>query len=167
MFSTLRQQISPHGLVQRSQSIELLVEELGSPAHARFSNLVQPLCAMTRRVDLLTPTANTPASIQSLDPIHHPSEIFADGQVTAGQFLQGSEAVLAMVDGAQISAAEQIGALGRVNLVALVCCLPSSAHFFVDRTLLTPLRVASVGHITNPPRFLLQRSHASHRVLPG
>src|ERR1035437_4725725 len=57
------------------------------------------------------------------DPIHHPSEIFADGQVTAGQFLQGSEAVLAMVDRAQISAAEQIGELARVNLVALVAFL--------------------------------------------
>src|ERR1017187_5147441 len=123
MFSTLRQQISPHDLVQRSQSIELLVEELGSPAHAGFSDLVQPLCAMPRRVDLLAPTKNARASIQSLDPIHHPSEIFADGQVTAGQFLQGSEAVLAMVDRAQISAAEQIGELARVNLVALVAFL--------------------------------------------
>src|ERR1039458_5870434 len=123
MFSTLRQQISPHGLVQRSQSIELLVEELGSAPHPRFSSFVQPLGAMTRRVDLLSPTANPPASIQSLDPIHHPSEIFADGQVTADQFLQGSEAVLAMVDRAQISAAEQIGELARVNLVALVAFL--------------------------------------------
>src|ERR1700730_7278095 len=123
MFSTLRQQISPHGLVQRSQSIELLVEKLGSPSHARFSNLVQPLCAMTRRVDLLTPTANAPASIQSLDPIHHAGEILADRQITAGQLFQGPQAVLAMVDRAQISAAQQIGELARVNLVALVAFL--------------------------------------------
>jgi hypothetical protein len=53
-------------LAQRSQSIELLVEELSPPAHAGFPDLVQPLRAMTRCVDLLTPTGNPPASIQSL-----------------------------------------------------------------------------------------------------
>jgi len=66
MFSALGQQISPHRLAQRSQSIELLVEELSPPAHAGFPDLVQPLRAMTRCVDLLTPTGNPPASIQSL-----------------------------------------------------------------------------------------------------
>src|SRR6516164_5899026 len=38
MFPALSQQIPPHGLTQRSQSIELLVEELGPPAHPSFPN---------------------------------------------------------------------------------------------------------------------------------
>ena len=40
MFPALRQQIPPHGLTQRSQSIELLVEELGPLAHPSFPNPV-------------------------------------------------------------------------------------------------------------------------------
>src|SRR5258708_5389499 len=106
MFSALGQQIPAHGLAQRAQRIELLVEELGPPAHAGFPDLVQPLRAMTRCIDLLPPTQNAPASIQSLDPIHYAGKIFADRQITAGQLLQGSQAVLAMVDRAQISAAQ-------------------------------------------------------------
>jgi hypothetical protein len=38
--------------------------------------------------------------------MQHPGQIFADGEVTAGQFFHGSQAVLAMVDRALISAAE-------------------------------------------------------------
>src|SRR6267142_2135159 len=103
MFSALGQQILPHGLAQSSQSIELLVEELGPPAHAGFPDLVQPIRAMAWCVDLLTPTENAPTSIQSLDTIHHTAEIFADRQITAGQLLHSSKAVLPMVDRAQIS----------------------------------------------------------------
>jgi hypothetical protein len=40
MFPALSQQIPPHGLTQRSQSIELLVEKLGPPAHPSFPNPV-------------------------------------------------------------------------------------------------------------------------------
>jgi hypothetical protein len=45
-------------LAQLTQSIELLVEKLSPPADAGFSNLLQPLGAMTRSVDLLPPTQN-------------------------------------------------------------------------------------------------------------
>ena len=38
-FLTLRQQISPHFLAQRSQCIQLLIVILGPPAHSRFADL--------------------------------------------------------------------------------------------------------------------------------
>src|SRR5215469_9624696 len=63
MFSAFGQQIPSHSLAQRSHPIELLVEELGPPAHPGFFDLVQPLGTMTRCVDLQTPTKNAPASI--------------------------------------------------------------------------------------------------------
>jgi hypothetical protein len=59
--------------VQLSQSIELLVENLSPPAHANFPDLVQPLRAVTRCINLLTRTANTcgwridPEAVKRLD----------------------------------------------------------------------------------------------------
>src|SRR3989475_1559226 len=98
MISTLRQEISPHLLAQSLQCIELLVEELGPTAHAGFRYFAKPFRTMVRCVDCRTFAANAPAPVESLEPIHDASEIFADRQITARQLLQRSEAVLPMVD---------------------------------------------------------------------
>src|ERR1035441_2732103 len=76
-------------------------------------------------VPSVTPTENAPASIQSLDPIHHPGEIFAGwldncGQAPSrcgGRSRHGRPSV---------SPAQQIGELACVNLVALVAFLQQS-----------------------------------------
>src|ERR1700682_6236259 len=103
VFRALGQQLAPHLLPQRTQLIELLVVELRPAAHTRFADLAEPLRAIARRIDLLAAAGNRPTAIHRLEPRHHPSQIAADRQITARQFLQGSYAVLAVIDRRKIS----------------------------------------------------------------
>src|SRR5208283_1210161 len=98
MFAALLYQISPYRSMQRSQGIEFLVEKLGPTAYPNFFNLVQPSRTVARGVDRRAGASNGPAAIERLEPIHNPGEIFADRQITARQFLQGSYAIFSMVD---------------------------------------------------------------------
>src|ERR1700752_704812 len=43
---------------------------------------------MTWGIDLRTRAGNAPASIQCLEPTHHPPQVFADGQITTRQLPQ-------------------------------------------------------------------------------
>jgi len=56
----------------------------------RFRYFAEPFRTMVRCVDGRTFAGNAPASVESLEPIHDASEIFADCQVTARQLLQRS-----------------------------------------------------------------------------
>src|SRR5215472_1609526 len=50
----LHQWILPDFPTQRPQPIQLLVVNLGPPAHSRFADFLEPLGAMARAVDLCT-----------------------------------------------------------------------------------------------------------------
>src|SRR5271157_5787802 len=119
MFAALLDQISSYHSMQSSQGIEFLVEELGPTAHPNFLNLVQPFRTVARGIDRRAGTSNGPASIECLESIHNSGEIFADRQITARQFLQGSYAIFSMVDRPEKSAAKQIGQFSRIDLVTL------------------------------------------------
>ena len=44
------------------QSVQLLIEQFGTPAHARVLDLLQPFLAITRSIDLSAGTGNVPAA---------------------------------------------------------------------------------------------------------
>jgi len=59
------------------------VVKLGSTAHAGFGDLAKPFRTVAQRVDLLTGTGDGPASVQRLESIQDPREIFGDRQIAA------------------------------------------------------------------------------------
>ena len=120
MFPTLRQQLPSCFLAQRLQMIELLIEPLGSTTHAGLGQFFQPGGAVVRGIDLLAGTGNGPTAIQPFEAIHHPGEIFGDGQITAGQFLQRAYARFSVVHRGEKSAAQQLRELAGIHSVILV-----------------------------------------------
>src|ERR1700686_5016107 len=102
VFLTLGEQITPHLLAQCSQCIQLLVVKLRPPAHSQFADLPEPLGTMARCIDLLAGARNGPTAIDGLHPCHDPYQIFGDGEITAHQFLQTSEPVFTVIDGAEM-----------------------------------------------------------------
>src|ERR1700690_4644712 len=76
----LPQQIASDLLTKSLQCVELLIVELCPAAHAGFGDLGQPFVPMAWRVDSLAGAGNRPASVESLQPVHHPSEILGAGQ---------------------------------------------------------------------------------------
>src|SRR5271167_4133808 len=131
MFPALLHQISSYRSMQSAQGIEFLVEELGPTAHPNFLNLVQPFRTVTRGVNRRAGTSNGPAAIERLDSIHNPGEIFADRQITAPQFLQGSYAIFSMVDRPEKSAAQQFGQFSRIDLVTLAALFQQRIYAWV------------------------------------
>src|SRR6266480_1918700 len=111
MFPTLRQQLPSRFLAQRLQQVELLIESLGSTTHAGLGQFFQPVGAVVRGIDLLAGTGNGPTAIQPFEPIHHPGEIFGDGQIAAGQFLQCAYTRFSVVHRREKSAAQQLASL--------------------------------------------------------
>src|SRR5271169_746034 len=126
MFLALDEEIPTCLLPQPLQGIELLIEELGSTAHPSFGDLAQPFAAVARCVYGCTGAGNTPASIQCLNPIHHPREVFGEGEITARQLLQRSYAILSMVDRPEKSATQQLSQFLRINPVTLVAFFQQS-----------------------------------------
>src|ERR1700730_16917828 len=120
VFLALREQIPPHLLPHRAQRIELLVVKLRPPAHSRFRDLPEPFGTMPRCIDLLAGTRNGPTAIDRFHPRHDPYEIFGDGEITTHQFLQTSQAVFTVIDGAKMIETQQLGQPARVDLVTLV-----------------------------------------------
>ena len=70
---------------------------------------------MARVVDTLSATGNAPAAIDRLDPVHDPREIFADGQISPGQFFQRAQALLSVINRAEQIGAQQLGQLPRID----------------------------------------------------
>src|SRR5439155_60995 len=91
--------------------VELLVVKLCSAAHAGLGDLAQPFLTMARMVDTLAGAGNAPAAIDRLDPVHDPREVFADGQISPGQFFYCAQAILSVIDGAEEIGAQQLGQL--------------------------------------------------------
>src|SRR5258708_24397348 len=86
---------------------------------------------MTRRIDLLAGTRNTPTTIDRLHSAHHSSEIFADGQITARQFLQCAGACSSVIDRAEfvhVQPVSQLPSIDPVILVPLSAILPRIAY---------------------------------------
>src|SRR6187397_2067826 len=91
------QQFAPRLPTQRSSPVKLPMIEFPPPAHPGLVQLRQPFRAMTQGVDLLAGTGNGPTSIDRFDASHRPREISSNRQVAACQFLQGSQAMLAVI----------------------------------------------------------------------
>src|ERR1700731_799090 len=92
------QQIPPYLLAQGPQGIQLLVVVFGASSHTSFGDLVEPFRTVTCCIHFAAGTWNAPTAIQSLEQIHDPREILGEGQITASQFLQRSQAVLSVID---------------------------------------------------------------------
>src|SRR5713101_1147498 len=139
---------------------------------------------MTRRIDLLAGTRNTPTAIDGLHSAHDSSEIFADRQIAACQFLQRADSCSAVIDRAELVHVQPVGQLACIDLVILVPLpgvLPRIAHhefryvrlqqviqpggpgsFFKSDLQLSP---QPVDKVQNAVRFGLD--HAFHHDLPG
>ena len=107
-------------LAQVLQHVQLLIELLGSPARSSFGNLLQPLAAMTRIVNIPAGTGNRPTAIQGFQAIHDPGKIFHHGQITARQLAQHAYPGFAMVHGLEIVEAQALGEFASIDPVTLV-----------------------------------------------
>ena len=86
---------------------------------------------MTRRIDLLAGTRNTPAAIDRLHSAHDSCEIFADGQIAACQFLQHADPCPVVIDRAELVHVQPVGQLACIDpviLVPLSAIIPRIAH---------------------------------------
>src|SRR5258708_33332881 len=86
---------------------------------------------MTRRIDLLAGTRNTPTTIDRLHSAHHSSEIVADGQIAARKSLECADACSAVIDRAefvQVQPVSQLAGIDPVILVPLCAILPRIAY---------------------------------------
>src|SRR5450432_3132674 len=117
---TLGQQIAPDCLAQDSQGIELLVIKFCPAKHSHLGDFREPLRTMTRRIDLLAGAWNTPTAIDRLHSAHHSSEIFADRQIAACQFLQRADACSAVIDRAEFVHVQPVSQLAGIDPVLLV-----------------------------------------------
>jgi len=99
-----------------------------------------------------------------------------DGQITAHQFLQGSQAVVSVIDRAQLVVVQQFGQLPGVNTVILVAFLQQGIptrianHHFRDMGLQQVVQPGSPGsflqrdvHVSAQPLDKLQ-NHARFRL---
>src|ERR1035441_280582 len=64
---------------------------------------------MTWSVDGCASAGNRPAAVHGFDPIHHPSHILGEGQITAPQFFQGAHPMLSVVHGMELGSGEARG----------------------------------------------------------
>src|SRR4030081_1754437 len=86
---------------------------------------------MAWSIDLLAGTRNTPTAINRLYSGHDSYEIFADGQITACQFLQRTDTCFAVIDRAQlvhVQPVRQLTSIYAVIRVALSGILSGIAH---------------------------------------
>ena len=115
---------------------------------------------MARCIDLLAAARDGPTAVDGFYSSHHPAEILGDGQITAHQFLQGSQAVVSVIDRAQLVVVQQFGQLPGVHAVILVAFLQQGIptriadHHFPDRGL---QEVVQPG----PSSFLKRDVHVS------
>jgi hypothetical protein len=56
--------------------------------------------------------------LESLESIHHPVQIFADGLITTPQLAQRPQPVFSVIDRPQHPGAQQLRQLARIHLVA-------------------------------------------------
>src|SRR6185437_315838 len=119
MLVTLTQKLAACFEAERLQAVELLIQMLGANSHSWFHNLGQPCLAVTGSVDRAAAAGYRPAAIQRFDPIHHPSRILSDRQITAPQLLQAAHTMLAVVDRLQLIGTEQFRELAGVHSITL------------------------------------------------
>src|SRR5207253_10719948 len=109
----------PRLLAHGNQPVRRVVVKLCSAAHAGLGGLAQRFLTMARMVATLAGAGNAPAAIDRLDPVDDPREVFADGQISPGQFFYCAQAILSVIDGAEEIGAQQLGQLSRIDPVAL------------------------------------------------
>ena len=96
---------------------------------------------------------------------HDASEIFADRQITAAQLLQGSDAVLSVVDRLEMVEAQQFGQLSCVYLVAFVPILQQSILPRVAHQDFRHVGLEQVVQPRGPGAFLKRYVHISAQPL--
>jgi hypothetical protein len=81
MLVALPQEFASGLQAQRLQTLELLVQTLGSNPNSGLLDLGQPLGAMTGSIHGAATAGNGPASVQRFDPIHGAGDILGDRQI--------------------------------------------------------------------------------------
>src|SRR5215469_504783 len=99
---------------------------LGPSAHPSFADLLQPLGAMARAIDLRAVGSNPPTPIDSLHPCHHPDEIFANGQITAHQLLLRPQAMVSVIHRTQLVMLQQFRQFLRIHAIILIAFFQQS-----------------------------------------
>ena len=85
MLLTFPQQLASCCLAQGFETIQLLIQMLGSHPHPWLHQLGQPLGTMTAAIDARASTGNGPTSVHRLNPIHHPGTVLGEGQIASPQ----------------------------------------------------------------------------------
>jgi hypothetical protein len=93
-----------------------LVIEFGTAAYAGFQNLCEPFRTVAWCVYLLAGIRNPPASVNRLQPTHHPRQIASDRDLAARQFLR----VRIPASRAELVQIQPFGQFPRVDAVTLV-----------------------------------------------
>src|SRR6478672_1116871 len=99
MLAAFPQQLASCGLAHGFETIQLLVQMLGSNPHPWFHQLGQPLGTMTAAMDAGARTGNGPTSVHRLNAIHHPGTVLGERQVAPPQLLKGAYSMLPVVHG--------------------------------------------------------------------
>jgi hypothetical protein len=152
VFATFRQKFASRLLAQVLQHVQLLIELFGSPACPRFGNLLQPLAAMARIVNIPAGTGDRPTAIQGFQSIHDPGKIFDHGQITARQFSEHAHAGFAVVHGLEIMQAQSLGKFAGIDLVTLVTLLEERDLAWIADQNLANMRLEQVVQPGSPAK---------------
>src|SRR5947207_6413017 len=105
MLVAFQQELASRLQAHRLQTVELLIQMLGSNPNSWFQDFGQPLGAMMGSVNLGAAAGNGPAAIQSFDPIHHSGRVFGDRQIAPPQLFEGADSMFSVVDRLELVAA--------------------------------------------------------------
>src|SRR5215475_9066407 len=104
--------------------MQLLVVEFGAATYTRFANLRKPFGSVAACIYLFAGTRNAPTAIDGFQASHHAGQITSDSQVAPGQFLQSSQAMLAVIDRSDLVPVQQLGQFACVVAIVLVANFP-------------------------------------------
>jgi hypothetical protein len=138
------------------QLIQLLVKPVGSLTRSLLGQLLQPLLPLAGLVDSCPAASDASSTEQGLQSIHHSRAIFDQAPITAGQFLQGPQALATLIDRRQLAVAQPLGQLAGIHLVGLVSRRPQLVLAGITHHHLFNVRTQ---HIVQPSgkRTLFQR----------
>src|SRR5260370_23339474 len=105
--------------MEGAQDIQLLVVMFGASPPPGFADLREPFRTVPWGIHFFAGTRNTPTAVQGLQPIHDSREIFRDGQITARQLLQRSQAVLSVIHRLDVVHVQLFGQLAGIDPITL------------------------------------------------
>ena len=98
---------------------QLLVVVFSASPDTGFADLAEPFRTVTGCLHFIADAGNGPTAIQRLESIHDPYQIFGDGQITARQLLQCSQAVLSVIDRLDFVHVQLFGQLACIDPITL------------------------------------------------